>query len=1241
MRTKLLNRYYILEIVIIIILMGYTLISDAATVFGKVFINGRTDYSGVTVSIEGTSYSAVTDSSGNYLIPNIAPGLYRIYAQAPGYLVASQPDVDVSDTTFVDTLQLIPGDFVVDGEINLLDMTKLAEIWGARKGDRNWDETRDILRDGIINEKDSQLLVKYWDKQGAKVISSSSTATVPVTADFGKTVELADGAAISIPPMALSSNTTITVEVTADPSTAIEPDERLVGKVYRIDAGDVVFQKPITITLPYEPSQVPAGISEEDLCLAYWDGNRWVAQESLVDTTSHKITAWTDHLTTWSPRYVEIPKIGKFYAEPPEYSTGNFQNGEFREDLTFKVEISNPEDIKDVTIRIGVYSLGAWGAEAVTQVAATFTDISPVAFFVKKQVPYSEQIKMSYKNGVYIYVWELTKLKAIKDLTTNIREINVVATVTNTKGKPVKSKPLIVPIYKYFRPEIILKSPEDNGTASPTPVFTWYGIDYQTDFDKLEIAIDYDKDVWNRPIFKTALSNVWDQEYQLPAKESLKDGKTYYWGVRLKYKDKEKDDVLSDIYKFTVHLNMPPTVTLLKPADKSSADPFFEWKSSDPEGDITNYDLYIDNDKDIFSEPMFHEHLGSDTTFSYWAYVGEPPPDTYYWCIEAYNIDADTQKEIANTRVTSDVWSFTVEPPILYVSDTSLDFAADEDSKELNIRNYGGGLMKWKITWPKADIWLNVSPSEEQGNWIVKVTIDRTKLPLGAGPHKSQLTITTASDSKKVSISVEAHPTVVENKAPDAQAYLSAKEGEVPFKLKLICIAKDEDGKIVKIEWDFDSDGIYDWDMKTDIAEVRHELEHVYKEPGEYKATLRATDNDGAQDTDTTATITVTAAKPTIAIQPASKQISTGESFTIEVVVSNISNLFGASFELQFDGNILEGVSVSEGDFLGGDVIPFHKIEPGLISVGITREAGANGVNGEGVIAKITLSGKAVGQTEIQIPIKTLALQTPDTTPIKDFDNVEVGGCSVKVTAGEGGEVIIGGDGAEMVLIPAGEFEMGDNFNEGDGDERPVHTVYLDAFYIDKYEVTNVQYAEFLNAYGKNVDAAGHQLLDIRSSHCLIRKMGDIYKPRVGYEDHPVVEVSCYGAAAYAQFYGKRLPTEAEWEKAARGGLAGKRYPWGNDITHDDANYSRTGGKDKWDKTSPVGSFAPNGYGLYDMAGNVWECCADDFTKVRSRCVIRGGDWNSTPLNLRCAGRAISDPYYPFDCVGFRCSQDQ
>ncbi len=230
-----------------------------------------------------------------------------------------------------------------------------------------------------------------------------------------------------------------------------------------------------------------------------------------------------------------------------------------------------------------------------------------------------------------------------------------------------------------------------------------------------------------------------------------------------------------------------------------------------------------------------------------------------------------------------------------------------------------------------------------------------------------------------------------------------------------------------------------------------------------------------------------------------------------------------------------------------------------------------------------------------------------------------------------------------MVLIPAGEFQMGDHFNEGwDNNELPVHTVYLDAFYIDIYEVINAQYQQFMDATG----------------HGAPRYWDDA---RYNAPEHPVVGVSWHDAVAYAEWAGERLPTEAEWEKAARGGLVGKRYPWGDEAPDAGgvykANYDPgNDAADGYADTAPVGSFAPNGYGLYDMAGNVYEWCADWFDSgyyansslnnplgpdSGSRRVARGGSWPNDPYLLRVAYRPSSLPAYKYFSVGFRCvSQD-
>jgi formylglycine-generating enzyme required for sulfatase activity len=243
-----------------------------------------------------------------------------------------------------------------------------------------------------------------------------------------------------------------------------------------------------------------------------------------------------------------------------------------------------------------------------------------------------------------------------------------------------------------------------------------------------------------------------------------------------------------------------------------------------------------------------------------------------------------------------------------------------------------------------------------------------------------------------------------------------------------------------------------------------------------------------------------------------------------------------------------------------------------------------------------------------------------------------------------------------MVLIPADSFQMGDAFNEGGNFERPVHTVYVDAFHMDVYEVTNAQYCVFLNEQGNQTEG-GYTWLDIGSFYCLITKSGDQFVPESGHEDHPVTEVTWYGARAYSEWAGKRLPTEAEWEKAARGGLEGKRYPWGGEapVCQDGAsNGARFDDNNKCNGigTAPVGSYSPNGYGLYDMAGNVWEWCSDwlDFeyyskspdnnptgAETGSYRVVRGGSWCNVPLSLRCADREGAGSTNSYRNIGFRC----
>ena len=235
-----------------------------------------------------------------------------------------------------------------------------------------------------------------------------------------------------------------------------------------------------------------------------------------------------------------------------------------------------------------------------------------------------------------------------------------------------------------------------------------------------------------------------------------------------------------------------------------------------------------------------------------------------------------------------------------------------------------------------------------------------------------------------------------------------------------------------------------------------------------------------------------------------------------------------------------------------------------------------------------------------------------------------------------------------MVYVPAGEFEMGNDIGEH-GDEMPMRTIYLDSFWIYKTEVTNAMFAEFLNASG-NWKESGAKWLNAGDDGVRIHYSEEAWIPYEGLEDHPVAEVTWYGAQAYCKWAKDRLPTEAEWEKAS-GGTDGRTYPWGEEISCDLAQYADCGGQ-----TVPVSSF-PDGaspYGALDMSGNVQEWVADWYSgngdydpnslmnptglPSGSDRAMRGGYWGAESDDLRVDNRSALYPSGASYTIGFRCA---
>jgi len=241
-----------------------------------------------------------------------------------------------------------------------------------------------------------------------------------------------------------------------------------------------------------------------------------------------------------------------------------------------------------------------------------------------------------------------------------------------------------------------------------------------------------------------------------------------------------------------------------------------------------------------------------------------------------------------------------------------------------------------------------------------------------------------------------------------------------------------------------------------------------------------------------------------------------------------------------------------------------------------------------------------------------------------------------------------------MVFIPEGSFTMGfkidNDFEWGDMDEEPVHSVILSAYWIDKYEVTSASFATFLN---QNKNQA-HRFIEITPTVTIEHK-NNFYQPRKGLENYPVNRVSWFGANAYCQWIGKRLPTEAEWEKAARGNDQ-RIFPWGNKFPDNSrVTFRRKFSEKKFKVMEPVDGMKKgvSPYGVHHMAGNVWEWVSDWFDASAYRDenridpkgpdsgiskVLRGGNWYYKAYYMRTTYRFNEKPQTFKIWQGFRCA---
>ena len=235
---------------------------------------------------------------------------------------------------------------------------------------------------------------------------------------------------------------------------------------------------------------------------------------------------------------------------------------------------------------------------------------------------------------------------------------------------------------------------------------------------------------------------------------------------------------------------------------------------------------------------------------------------------------------------------------------------------------------------------------------------------------------------------------------------------------------------------------------------------------------------------------------------------------------------------------------------------------------------------------------------------------------------------------------------------------------DAEEDERPVHRVRVSEFFIGRFPVTNDEYARFVQATGHAAPVVGDlPLIALSGRELVFRELAAPYvwengQPPAGHGSHPVVLVRHDDALAYCQWLSAtiartvRLPTEAEWEKAARGGTEGLRYPWGNDMDPSRGNFLTDPSTKHQRGTRPTGTYPPNAYGLYDVCGNVWEWVGDWYgpdyyglgemldprgPQSGNMRIVRGGSWvNDDVTMLRCAYRHKVPPDTYAHSMGFR-----
>lgn len=520
------------------------------------------------------------------------------------------------------------------------------------------------------------LLFWHMDPFHWRGIPSRLLVTGRVSASSGGDVRSNEGAAIVIPPNALSRDAWISISVGSRDQFPVSPQDAIqVSLPYQLGLDEEAIWAPIRIVLPYEQDAIPEGANEAGLYAAYFDGQQWIAQEGEIDADADLVyvvtthTSWWEVLLDWGNKRPSI----EAHADPPLYTGLLLDGNDLDKDLVIRATVNDPdglEDIQRVEVSFRFWNLAKSAMIALSREALVQTRILiPLALSVPDGPGYTTAFepmrRVDGRAGEYEYVLPVTSLSGA-DLAILLTKIEADVRVTDSANHSVEER-IVIPIWRLDRPRVRLLDPSPGSVQPPTPTFRWEVSITEGGhaFDVSELLISRSEDLfsifpWNNRYF--ALGWDWSQ-YKVPDDKSLSSG-SWYWALKLVARGSsgEGAEMLVGPVPFAVG-NRPPSVSLDQPADGASVSEDFhlEWTSHDPEGDHTNHVLYLDDDPDPWTEPLHRKEVGSNHLIYIQDQLGiRLRSGTYYWGIEAYNMDSQKHSEIAGTRIRSEIWSFTV-----------------------------------------------------------------------------------------------------------------------------------------------------------------------------------------------------------------------------------------------------------------------------------------------------------------------------------------------------------------------------------------------------------------------------------------------------------------------------------------------------------------------------------------------------------------------------------------------------